>query len=214
MLWLQLSRCLASSGLSAGTCIPVPSQACGEGHGTPPNAGPMAWHKSAAACHYSDEKSAFLKHFLGRNPRFLQHFPPGENNASGSGCGRDQHQLASLRRTAGGNAHAHPQLLQTRGKKEHGKLAPHPGEQAQRLCAMGKSNRAGLLFYFFASWFLLTMLTSRSEVSWQRHGLCGTLVPAPQAAGKGQLCSWRRANSGSSPGLTPAGGFMAGGNPP
>lgn len=45
------------------------------------------------------------------------------------------------------------------GKKNMEKPAPHPGEQAQRLCAMGKSNRAGLLFYFFASWFLLTTLT-------------------------------------------------------
>lgn len=62
-----------------------------------------------------------------------------------------------------------------RGKKEHGKPSPHPGEQAQRPCAMGKSNRAGLLFYFFASWFLLTTPTSGSEVSWQRRGLAGPL---------------------------------------
>lgn len=73
--------------------------------------------------------------------------------------------------------------MDQKGKK-HGKPAPQPGGQAQRLCGMGKSNRAGLLFYFFASRFLLTTLTFGSEVSWQRRGLHGTLFPAlPGSAG-------------------------------
>lgn len=110
---LQPSRCLAFGGPSAGTHVPVPSQARSEGHGTPTNAGPMAWHEAAVACRYSDKKSAFSKHFLGRNPKFLQRFSPVENPASGSGRSSDRHRLAaaggaSLRRMAGGNARARP----------------------------------------------------------------------------------------------------------
>lgn len=99
-----------------------------------------------------------------------------------------------------------------RGEKRTWKTVPTPGRAGTAPVRHGKEQQSWFIILFLC----ITVSINNADLRVRSFlAAVGALRdPCPCAAGKRRLRSGRRAKSGSSPGLMPAGGFTAGGNPP